>query len=86
MSGFKITAGETFKEEVGLSFPVGYGLSLEHMVELGLYISSPRSVKEADHPLFESGLFLVNSEGKVHIADISNAPFSRPSLRTNYFN
>jgi peroxiredoxin len=61
-------------------FPVGYGLTLEQMRTLGLYISEPRSPQETDRPFSEPGLFVINPEGKVQIVDISNAPFSRPDL------
>ncbi len=67
-------------EKKGLDFPVGYGLSIEQMKELGLYISSPRSPQETDRPFSEPGLFVVNAEGTVQLADISNAPFARPEL------
>ena len=46
----------------------------------GLYISEPRSAQETDRPFAEPGLFVVNPEGKLHIVDISNAPFARPDL------
>jgi peroxiredoxin len=62
-------------------FPVGYGLSVEQMRTLGLYISAPRSPQETDRPFAEPGLFLVNPSGDTQIIDISNAPFSRPDLQ-----
>ncbi len=61
-------------------FPLGYGLSIAQMQELGLYVSNPRSAQETDRPFAEPGLFLINPEGTVQIVDISNAPFSRPDL------
>ena len=61
-------------------FPVGYDLSPEQMRALGLYISEPRSPQETDRPFPEPGLFIINPEGKVHIVDVSNAPFARPDL------
>jgi peroxiredoxin len=64
----------------GWRFPVGYGLSMEQMRALGLYISEPRSPQETDRPFAEPGLFVINPEGRVQIADISNAPFARPDL------
>ena len=64
----------------GWRFPVGYGLSMQQMRALGLYISEPRSPQETDRPFAEPGLFVVNPEGRVQIADISNAPFARPDL------
>lgn len=63
-----------------LTLPVAYGLSLEHMQKLGLYISHPRSPQETDRPFSEPGLFIINDEGKVQVTDISNGPFVRPDL------
>lgn len=66
----------------GWRFPIGYGLTLDQMRTLGLYISEPRSPSETDRPFAEPGLFVINAEGNVQIADISNAPFARPDLAT----
>jgi peroxiredoxin len=66
--------------EIKLSIPVAYGLSLDQMRALGLYISNPRSPQETDRPYAEPGLFVVNPQGQVQIVDISNAPFARPDL------
>ncbi len=63
-----------------LGIPVAYGLSVEQMQSLGLYISHPRSPEETDRPFPEPGLFVVNAEGMAQVVDISNAPFSRPDL------
>lgn len=68
--------------QLDISFPVAYGLTTEHMEELGLYISDPRSPQETDHPFAEPGLFVVNSEGTVQVVDISNNPFVRPELQS----
>ncbi len=67
--------------EHGWRFPVGYGLSVPQMRQLGLYISDPRSPQETDRPFPEPGLFVINDGGMLQIVDISNAPFSRPDLR-----
>ena len=67
-------------DQINVSFPMAYGLTIEQMNTLGLYISDPRSEKETDHPFAEPAVFVINAEGKVHIVDISNAPFSRPDL------
>lgn len=64
----------------GWRFPVGYGMSLEQMRSLGLYVSEPRSPQETDRPFAEPGLFVINPAGQVQIVDISNAPFARPDL------
>ncbi len=63
-----------------VNFPLFYGLTLEQMQELGLYISVPRSEKETDHNFAEPGLFVINNDGKVQVVDISNNPFARPDL------
>ena len=62
-------------------FPVGYGLTIEQMRSLGLYISDPRSSQETDRPFSEPGLFLVNPASNAQIIDVSNAPFARPDLQ-----
>lgn len=68
--------------EHGWRFPLGYGLTLDQMRSLGLYISEPRSPQETDRPFAEPGLFVINPEGRLQIIDISNAPFARPDLAT----
>ena len=73
---------ESHMERLDVNFPIAYGLTLEHMEELGLYISDPRSPEETDHPFAEPGLFVINNEGKLHVVDISNNPFVRPELQT----
>jgi peroxiredoxin len=67
---------------MSLSFPVAYGLTIEQMQSLGLYISNPRSPQETDHPFAEPGLFVINRDGNVQVVDISNGPFARPELET----
>jgi peroxiredoxin len=69
-------------QEMGLSFPVAYGLSIEQMKDLGLYISHPRSPQETDIPFSEPGIYVINEKGQVQVTDISNAPFARPDLVT----
>jgi peroxiredoxin len=64
----------------GWTFPVGYGLTVDQMRTLGLYVSEPRSLQETDRPFAEPGLFVINPAGQVQIIDISNAPFARPDL------
>jgi peroxiredoxin len=68
----------SFTEEIGVSFPVGYDLSVDQMRELGLYVSAPRSEKETDRPFAEPGVFVINADGLLQVVDISNAPFARP--------
>lgn len=71
---------ESHLEKLDIDFPVAYGLTVEQMNTLGLYISEPRSEKETDHPFAEPGVFVVNADGEIQIVDISNAPFARPEL------
>ncbi|RHW77487.1 peroxiredoxin-like family protein [Colwellia sp. RSH04] len=73
---------ESHMERLDVTFPIAYGLTVEQMVELGLYISDPRSPEETDHSFPEPGLFVVNNQGKVHVVDISNNPFVRPELQS----
>lgn len=68
--------------ECGWKFPVGYGLSVDEMRQLGVYISDPRSPQETDRPFAEPALFVINPDGDVQIIDISNAPFARPDLQS----
>ncbi len=63
-----------------VNFPLFHGLTLEQMEDLGLYISVPRSEQETDHNFAEPGLFVINTDGKLQVADISNNPFARPDL------
>lgn len=67
--------------EVSPEFDVAYGLTVPHMQALGLYISGPRNGVDVEGPFAEPGLFVINERGTLQIADISNVPFSRPSLK-----
>jgi peroxiredoxin len=77
VSGDPESKAKAMVEAAGVTFPVGYGLSIEHMKDLGLYISHPRSREETDKPFPEPGMFAVNPDGKVQLIDISNTPFNR---------
>jgi peroxiredoxin len=80
ISGDPKEKAETEVQEENWRFDTGYDLSPDQMRTLGLYISEPRSPEETDRPFPEPGLFVINPEGKVHIVDVSNAPFARPDL------
>lgn len=71
---------ESHLEQLNVDFPIAYGLSIEQMEELGVYVSDPRSAQETDHPFAEPGVFVVNNEGTIQVIDISNNPFVRPEL------
>lgn len=70
----------TQMEQVAPDYAVGYGLTVEQMQALGLYVSEPRSPEETDAPFSEPALFVINDEKKVQVIDIANAPFCRPDL------
>ncbi len=74
------TKASAHVNDMSLSFPVAYDLSIEQMQALGVYISHPRSPEETDKPFAEPGIFVVNDRGQVQVTDISNAPFARPEL------
>ena len=67
-------------EQEGLSLQVAYGLSIEQMQSLGLWISEPRSDDETDRPFAEPALFAINTEGRIQLIDRSNTPFNRSDL------
>ncbi len=80
VSGDPEDRARSFTDEIGVSFPVGYDMTVDQMRTLGLYVSEPRSEKETDRPFAEPGVFVVNADGLLQVLDISNAPFARPDL------
>ena len=68
------------RSRLTVNFPLFYGLTLEQMENLGLYISVPRSEQETDHNFAEPALFVINAEGQIQVVDLSNNPFARPDL------
>lgn len=66
--------------EINPSFEVGYGLDLNAMRSLGLYISAPRPQAGIEWPFAEPALFVVNEHGDVMVVELSNVPFARPDL------
>lgn len=66
--------------EEQLSLQVAYGLGIEQMRSLGLWISEPRSADEVDRPFPEPALFAINTDGKIQLIDQSNTPFNRSDL------
>lgn len=80
VSGDPEDRARSFTDEIGVSYPVGYDLTVDQMRTLGLYVSEQRSEKETDRPFAEPGLFVINADGLLHVVDISNAPFARPDL------
>lgn len=71
---------EDHTQKLDVNFPLFYGLSIDEMRSLGLYISHPRSEQETDHPFAEPGLYVINENRTLQVVDISNNPFVRPDL------
>jgi peroxiredoxin len=67
-------------EDSQLGFPVAYDLSIAQMQELGLDISDPRNADETDRPFAEPATFEINTDGLVHLIEITNTPFNRADL------
>lgn len=80
VSGDPEEKAQSMADELALSVPVGHDLSVAQMRDLGVYVSDPRSPEETDRPFPEPAVFVVNGQGKLHIVDVSNAPFARPDL------
>lgn len=76
---------QSHMQDLPVDLPMHYGMTVEQMQELGLYVSHPRSEKETDHPFSEPGLFVINDKAQVQVLDISNAPFARPDLASLAF-
>lgn len=68
--------------DMNLNFDLGFGLTIEQMQTLGLYVSHPRSEQETDRPFSEPAVFVINDKEELQAVDISNAPFARPELNS----
>ena len=68
------------QQALHVNFPIAYGLTLEQMQALGLYISKPRSEEETDHYFAEPALFVINQDNQLQIVELANNPFIRPNL------
>lgn len=68
--------------DVKSDIEVGYGLTIEQMQKLGLYISNPFSAAETDRPFSEPAVLVINEKAELQIVDMSNAPFARPELNS----
>ena len=77
------------KEDWGLEgLPVAYGLDPEvAKTQLGLYLTEHIGASKIEgmdwfEPTVfaESGFFVINSDGKVQVVEVSNSPFGRPDV------
>lgn len=64
----------------GWEFDLGYDLSEEQMVSLGLYVTEPLSASETDRRFAEPGTFVIRPDGSTLLISISNGPSARPEL------
>lgn len=74
---------EAAKTEWGLSdLRVGYGLSLAHARQWGLYISASRGATSTGHEepkmFSEPALYLVRPDGTLYFGSVQTMPFARP--------
>lgn len=69
-------------EKINPRYDVAYGLSVEQMLELGLYVSSPQNGTNVDAAFSEPGLFVIDENQNLKLVDISNVPFARPDLQS----
>jgi hypothetical protein len=74
---------EQAKAQWGLSnLTLGYGVTIDHAREWGLYVSTGRGVTSAgveEPPLFaEPGLFIVKPDGTLYWGSVSTMPLARP--------
>ena len=79
ISADPLEKAKIFGEELNLKSKIGYGLGIEEMRKLGLYVSEPRP-NEVNYIFPEPELFLINPKGRLHIIGISNAPVIRPDI------
>lgn len=68
-------------DDIGYTGTIGCDLGVAQMMQLGVFISDPRSPEETDRPFAEPATFVVREDGKLQIVDVSNAPFARPALK-----
>ncbi len=68
------------KAEFGWNFDLCYGLTVDQMRSLGLYVSEPLSEAETTDLFSEPGAFGLRPDGTLMLVDISNGPAARPDL------
>lgn len=68
-------------DELGLTLPVGYGMTTAQMQDLGIYISQPGKSTDPEWPFPEPAVLIVDAAGNLVMIDQSNVPFARPDLQ-----
>ncbi|WP_421748307.1 redoxin domain-containing protein [Cognatishimia sp.] len=81
-----VTSADTLEKaqadqaEFDWTFDLGYGLSVDQMRALGLYVTEPLSEAETTDLFAEPGAFGIRPDGTLMLVDISNGPAARPDL------
>lgn len=68
------------RDEFSWNFELGYGLTVDRIRKLGLYLSEPLSDAETTDMFSEPGTFMIKPDGSLMLVDISNGPAARPDL------
>lgn len=71
-------AAQGWVQELGLRFPLGFGLTVDQMREFGLYVSPADG--DVDHEFAEPAVFVIRENSRLHFACVGNAPYGRPPL------
>ncbi|MDA9207511.1 redoxin domain-containing protein [Octadecabacter sp.] len=80
VSGDSKEKAEADMAEFGWDFDLCYGMSVDQMRALGLYVSEPLSEAETTSLFAEPGAFGIRPDGSMMLVDISNGPAARPDL------
>lgn len=76
----KEVAEKTVKD-LNVNFPVGYGLTVEQLVELGVFVSTPTNYIAQKHMFAEPAVFLLTPDNKIkYVAYGSAPPLARPNV------
>lgn len=67
-------------KKLTVSYPIAFGLSVEHMYNLNLHVSVPKDLQETNHAFAEPALFVIDDKGQIVLSDIANNPYTRPDL------
>ena len=80
VSGDTKEKAEADLAEFGWDFDLCYGMSVDQMRQLGLYVSEPLSEADTTDLFAEPGAFGIRPDGSMMLVDISNGPAARPDL------
>ncbi len=80
VSGDTKEKAEADMAEFGWDFDLSYGMTVDQMRALGLYVSEPLSEAETTSLFAEPGAFGIRPDGSMMLVDISNGPAARPDL------